>query len=92
MSYFLLKLAFDTAVHFGASDTAAGADTSSLTLRADTIFSALCHTALATGGSSRLSVLCSMVQQGELQLTVSAQTPDNSCVQCIALHYRAQNA
>lgn len=69
MSYFLLKLAFDTAVHFGASDTAAGADTSSLTLRADTIFSALCHTALATGGSSRLSVLCSMVQQGELQLT-----------------------
>ena len=69
MSYFLLKLAFDTAVHFGTSDTAAGADTSSLTLRADTIFSALCHTALATGGPARLSVLCSMVQQGELQLT-----------------------
>ena len=38
MNYFLLKLAFDTAVHFGGSDSAVGSQSSALTLRADTIF------------------------------------------------------
>jgi len=36
MNYFLLKLAFDTAVHFGGSDSAVGSQSSALTLRADT--------------------------------------------------------
>ena len=45
MNYFLLKLAFDTAVHFGGSDSAVGSQSSALTLRADTIFSALPHSA-----------------------------------------------
>ena len=54
MNYFLLKLAFDTAVHFGGSDSAVGSQSSALTLRADTIFSALCHTALEVYGEPAL--------------------------------------
>lgn len=69
MNYFLLKLAFDTAVHFGGSDSAVGAASSSLFLHADTIFSALCHTALETGGSARLAALCEAVQHGTLRFS-----------------------
>lgn len=69
MNYFLLKLAFDTAVHFGGSDSAVGAISSSLTLRADTIFSALCHTALEIGGPVRLTALCEAVQQNSLRFS-----------------------
>ena len=57
MNYFLLKLAFDTAVHFGGSDSAVGSQSSALTLRADTIFSALCHTALEVYGELTLDEL-----------------------------------
>ena len=57
MNYFLLKLAFDTAVHFGGSDSAVGSQSSALTLRADTIFSALCHTALEVYGEPMLDEL-----------------------------------
>ena len=57
MNYFLLKLAFDTAVHFGGSDSAVGSQSSALTLRADTIFSALCHTALEVYGEPALEEL-----------------------------------
>ena len=60
MNYFLLKLAFDTAVHFGGSDSAVGSQSSALTLRADTIFfGPVPHSAggvrrTRTGGASRL--------------------------------------
>ena len=57
MNYFLLKLAFDTAVHFGGSDSAVGSQSSALTLRTDTIFSALCHTALEVYGEPALEEL-----------------------------------
>lgn len=57
MNYFLLKLAFDTAVHFGGSDSAVGSQSSALTLRSDTIFSALCHTALEVYGEPALEEL-----------------------------------
>ena len=40
MNYFLFKLQFDTAVHFGGSDSALSLYTSEETLRADTLFSA----------------------------------------------------
>lgn len=45
MSYLLFKLAFDAPVHFGPSDSALSLYTSEEFFRADTLFSALCHTA-----------------------------------------------
>ncbi len=45
MSYLLFKLAFDAPVHFGPSDSALSLYTSEDFFRADTLFSALCHTA-----------------------------------------------
>lgn len=69
MNYFLLKLAFDTAVHFGSSDSAVGSQTSALTLRADTIFSALCHTALEVYGDSVLEELCLSVELDALRIS-----------------------
>ena len=47
MNHFLLKLKFDTAVHFGSSDSALALYTSEETFRADTFFSALYIAALA---------------------------------------------
>lgn len=38
MNYFLFKLQFDTAVHFGGADSALSLYTSEETLRADTCF------------------------------------------------------
>lgn len=66
MNYFLFKLQFDTAVHFGGSDSALSLYTSEETLRADTLFSALCHEALAQRGEAGLQQLCTEVQQGKL--------------------------
>ena len=48
MNYFLFKLQFDTAVHFGGADSALSLYTSEETLRADTLFSALCHETLVS--------------------------------------------
>ena len=66
MNYFLFKLRFDTAVHFGSSDSALSLYTSEETLPADTLFSALCHEALAQQGEPGLEQLCAAVQQGRL--------------------------
>ncbi len=55
MNYFLFKLQFDTAVHFGGSDSALSLYTSEETLRADTLFSALCHETLVQQGKPRWS-------------------------------------
>ena len=46
MNYFLFKLRFETAVHFGPSDAALSLAASEEHVRADTLFSALCQTAL----------------------------------------------
>ena len=69
MNYFLFKLQFDTAVHFGSSDSALSLYTSEETLRADTLFSALCHESLAQHGEAALQQLCSEVQQGKFLLS-----------------------
>lgn len=69
MNYFLFKLQFETAVHFGGSESALSLYTSEQTLRADTLFSALCHEALVQGGQEALQHLCEMVQQGKLLLS-----------------------
>ena len=66
MTCFLFKLTFDTAVHFGGSDSALSLYTSEETLRADTLFSALCHEALNQHGENALQKLCDDVQQGRL--------------------------
>ena len=69
MNYFLIKLAFDTAVHFGPSDTAQSLAVSEDHVCADTVFSALCHTALQTGGTELLEKLCSWAKKGEFLLS-----------------------
>lgn len=69
MNYFLIKLAFDTAVHFGPSDTAQSLFASENTLCADTVFSALCHTALQLGGETALKQLCDLARAGDFLLS-----------------------
>lgn len=69
MSYFLFKLQFDTAVHFGGADSALSLYTSEETLRADTLFSALCHEALNRHGEDALCQLCEAVRQGRFLLS-----------------------
>lgn len=69
MNYFLFKLQFDTAVHFGSSDSALSLYTSEETLRADTLFSALCHEILAQHGEPPLLQLCEEVRQGKFLLS-----------------------
>ncbi|MGN0707195.1 MAG: type III-A CRISPR-associated RAMP protein Csm4 [Faecalibacterium sp.] len=66
MNYYLFKLQFDTAVHFGGADSALSLYTSEETLRADTLFSALCHEMLLRRGESGLEQLCEEVRQGRL--------------------------
>lgn len=65
MSCLLYKLAFDAAVHFGASDSALSLYTSEEYFRADTLFSALCHTA----GENEISLLVEAASRGDLRLS-----------------------
>lgn len=69
MRSFLYKLQFTTPVHFGPSDSALSLYSSGATFCADTLFSALCHTALALQGPAGLEALCRWVQAGELLLS-----------------------
>ena len=69
MNYFLFKLQFDTAVHFGGADSALSLYTSEETLRADTLFSALCHETLVQHGEEALEQLCEQVRQGKFLLS-----------------------
>ncbi len=71
MNYYLYKLAFDTAVHFGSSSTAQSLYVSEDHFRADTLFSALCHTALALRGQEGLDRLCFAAKEGQLLLSDS---------------------
>lgn len=79
MDYYLYKLRFDGAVHFGLSDSALSLYTSADHFCADTLFSALCHTALALWGQEGIKALVSQVQAGELLLSDSM--PWRSCSQ-----------
>lgn len=69
MNYFLFKLAFDSAVHFGGADSALSLEHSEMNFRADTLFSALCHAAISLQGEEGVQELCRQVQQGELLLS-----------------------
>lgn len=69
MSCFLFNLRFTAPVHFGFSDAALSLYASEKTFRADTLFSALCHTALRAEGAAGAERLCSAVQKGELKLS-----------------------
>ena len=69
MNYFLFKLQFDIAVHFGGADSALSLYTSEETLRADTLFSALCHETLVQHGEEALEQLCAQVRQGKFLLS-----------------------
>ena len=64
MNYFLFKLRFETAVHFGPSDAALSLAASEEHVRADTLFSALCQTALCLYGPEGVEELCGQVQEG----------------------------
>ena len=69
MSCFLFNLRFTAPVHFGLSDAALSLYASEETFCADTLFSALCHTALRAEGTAGVERLCSAVQKGELKLS-----------------------
>lgn len=71
MNYFLYQLQFNTAVHFGGSDSALSLYQSEDHFRADTLFSALCHTALQLEGAEGLNRLVNLAQRGELLLSDS---------------------
>lgn len=69
MNYYLYKLSFDTAVHFGGASSALSLYRSEDHFRADTLFSALCHTALALRGQDGLNRLCQAARDGHLLLS-----------------------
>ena len=69
MSCFLFSLRFTAPVHFGLSDAAMSLYASEETFRADTLFSALCHTALHAEGKAGVTRLCEAVRRGELTLS-----------------------
>lgn len=71
MKYSLVKLRFTTAVHFGYSDSALSLYSSTDFFCADTLFSALCHTALSLGGPDAVEKLCRQVQCGDILLSDS---------------------
>lgn len=71
MNYYLFKLRFSTAVHFGFSDSALSLYTSDDHFCGDTLFSALCHTAKSLQGSAGLERLCAWVREDRLRLSDS---------------------
>lgn len=71
MDYCLFKLHFDSAVHFGPSDSSLSLSASADHFCADTLFSALCHTAGALFGPTGIEKLCQQAAAGELLLSDS---------------------
>ena len=78
MNYYLYKLAFDTAVHFGSSASAQSLYVSEDHFCADTLFSALCHTALSLRGQKGLEELCQAAKAGQLLLSDSMPWQDGT--------------
>lgn len=66
MNYCLYKLRFRTPLHIGESDRASALGTSRMTFCADTLFSALCHTAAAMDGEAGAERFCETVRRGGL--------------------------
>ena len=71
MNYYLYKLQFDGAVHFGAADSALSLSSSADHFCADTLFSALCHTAGTLWGNKGIEALCKQADGGALLLSDS---------------------
>ena len=69
MNYYLTKLEFETAVHFGSGDSALSLYTSEDHFHADTLFSALCHT--AGRDAEDLQRLIRLAEEGKLLLSDS---------------------
>ncbi|HPU62916.1 MAG TPA: type III-A CRISPR-associated RAMP protein Csm4 [Mobilitalea sp.] len=69
MNYYLLKLKFKSPLHIGDSGSAKSLDTSNMIIRADTLFSALCHTALQVDDEKGISELLEYVTSGTLILS-----------------------
>lgn len=69
MNCFLYQLQFKSPVHFGGSDSALSLYSSEDHFRADTLFSALCHTALQMDGREGLEKLLTLAQSGKLLLS-----------------------
>ena len=71
MNYSLIRLRFDGLAHFGTSDSALSLFTSEDHFYADTLFSALCHTALSLHGIDGLHSLLQQAADGSLLLSDS---------------------
>ena len=71
MNYSLFKLRFTTPVHFGPCDSALSLYTSDDHFFADTLFSALCHTALSLYGEQGVVDICQQARDGALLLSDS---------------------
>lgn len=65
MQFAVYRLRFPAGVHFGAGSLWDGMST----LPADTLFSALCHEALALGGEAEIGALAAAVRDGALRLS-----------------------
>ncbi len=66
MNYCLYKLSFTSPLHAGTGEMAKGLDTARMTLCADTLFSALCHTILKKEGASSMANFCRLAAAGKL--------------------------
>lgn len=66
MNCFLYQLRFNAPVHFGGADSALSLYGSEDHFRADTLFSALCHTALQLHGNTGLERLLALTRSGKL--------------------------
>ena len=64
-NYCLAKLNFITAIHSGEGSLA----DSNHVFYADTLFSALCHEAILTGGQDRLNRFINMVQNNDMKFS-----------------------
>lgn len=71
MNCFVYRLRFKTAAHFGSSESALSLYTSEDHFRADTLFSALCHTAAALQGEAGVQKLVDKARAGALLLSDS---------------------
>lgn len=69
MNYYLLKLRFSSPLHIGDSGSAKSLDTSGMIIRADTLFSALCHMALMADGENGIKELYELALEGQLVLS-----------------------
>lgn len=66
MTHCLFKLKFSAPVHFGSGDCAHSVESCRMNFAADTLFSALCHTAAMIGEIDRL---VGLVKNGKLRFT-----------------------